>query len=133
MNVLTFLSNKSFNYDPKFNSRWSQTFKKHLTDHVVKSLSDLDNFIEKADEGLMQQVKEDDYDGLVKVMEFLKVVKEKQLTTDTMFDPLGQIIEMLRGYGVVIPEETMVQLQELPEKWGNTKRLSVQAIQQVHI
>ena len=64
-------------------------------------------------------------------MEFLKVVKEKQLTTDTMFDPLGQIIEMLRGYGVVIPEESLVQLQELPEKWGNTKRLSVQAIQQV--
>ena len=79
----------------------------------------------------MQQVKEDDYDGLVKVMEFLKVVKEKQLTTDTMFDPLGNIIEMLRGYGVVIPEESLVQLQELPEKWGNTKRLSVQAIQQV--
>jgi dynein heavy chain len=125
------LSNKLFYHDPKFNSRWSQAFKKHLTDHVVKSLSDLNNFIEKADEGLMQQVKEDDYDGLVKVMEFLKVVKEKQLTTDTMFDPLGNIIEMLRGYGVVIPEESLVQLQELPEKWGNTKRLSVQAIQQV--
>ena len=91
----------------------------------------MNNFIEKADEGLMQQVKEDDYDGLVKVMEFLKVVKEKQLTTDTMFEPLGKIIEMLRGYGVVIPEESLVQLQELPEKWGNTKRLSVQAIQQV--
>ena len=64
----------------------------------------------------MQQVKEDDYDGLVKVMEFLKVVKEKQVTTDTMFEPLGKIIEMLRGYGVVIPEESLVQLQELPEK-----------------
>ena len=104
-----------------------------MTDHVVKSLSDLNNFIEKADEGLMQQVKEDDYDGLVKVMEFLKVVKEKQVTTDTMFEPLGKIIEMLRGYGVVIPEESLVQLQELPEKWGNTKRLSVQAIQQVNM
>jgi hypothetical protein len=42
-------------------------------DHVVKSLADLNDFIEKADEGLMQQVKEGDYDGLVKVMEFLKV------------------------------------------------------------
>ena len=60
------ISFKLFDYNPKFNSRWSQAFKKHLTDHVVKSLSDLNNFIEKADEGLMQQVKEDDYDGLVK-------------------------------------------------------------------
>jgi len=53
--------------------RWSYAFKKHLVDHVVKSLADLNDFIEKADEGLMQQVKEGDYDGLVKVMEFLKV------------------------------------------------------------
>ena len=40
--------------------RWSYAFKKHLTDHVVKSLADLNDFIEKADEGLMQQVKEGD-------------------------------------------------------------------------
>ena len=32
---------------------------------------------------------------------------------------------------MVIPEESLVQLQELPEKWANTKRLSVIAIQQV--
>ena len=57
--------------------RWSFSFKKHLVDHVVKSLADLNDFIEKADEGLMQQVKEGDYDGLVKVMEFLKVLPLK--------------------------------------------------------
>ena len=98
---------------------------------MVKSLSDLNSFIEKADEGLMQQVKEGDYDGLIKVMEILKIVKEKQASTDVMFGPLGEIIDLLKGYGVVIPEESLVQLTELPEKWGNTKRLSVQAIQQV--
>ena len=111
--------------------RWSHAFKKHLTDHVVNSLADLNNFIEKADEGLMQQVHENDYNGLIKVMEFLKIVKEKQATTDTMFEPLGKICELLRSYGVVIPEESLVQLQELPDKWANTKRLSVQAIHQV--
>ena len=55
--------------------RWSYAFKKHLLEHVVKSLSDLNDFIEKADEGLMQQVQEGDYDGLLKVMEFLQVSK----------------------------------------------------------
>ncbi len=35
--------------------RWSYAFKKHLTDHVVTSLADLNDFIEKADEGLMTQ------------------------------------------------------------------------------
>ncbi len=39
---------------------------------IIEPLNQND-FIEKADEGLMQQVKEGDYDGLVKVMEFLKV------------------------------------------------------------
>ncbi len=59
------------------------------------------------------------------------MVKERQTTTDTMFEPLSKIIDMLRSYGVVIPEESLVQLQELPDKWANTKRLSVMAIQQV--
>ena len=61
------------------------------------------------------------------------MVKERQTTTDTMFEPLSKIIDMLRSYGVVIPEESLVQLQELPDKWANTKRLSVMAIQQVII
>jgi len=64
-------------------------------------------------------------------MEFLQAVKERQSTTDAMFEPLQDIIELLRNYGVAIPEESVVQLQELPEKWDNTKRLSVIAIQQV--
>ena len=111
--------------------RWSYAFKKHLMDHVVKSLGDLNDFIERADEGLMAQVQENDYQGLIRVMEFLQSVKERQTTTDHMFEPLEKIIELLRNYGVPIPEESIVQLQELPEKWANTKRLSVIAIQQV--
>ena len=59
------------------------------------------------------------------------MVKERQHATDTMFEPLSDIIDMLRNYGVAIPEESLVQLRELPEKWANTKRLSVIAIQQV--
>lgn len=53
--------------------RWSYAFKKHLMDHVVESLAELNDFIEKADEGLMTQVAEGDYEGLIKVMEFLQV------------------------------------------------------------
>ena len=111
--------------------RWSYAFKKHLLEHVTESLSELNSFIDEADEGLMTQVHEGDYEGLIKVMEFLQLVKERTPTTDTMFDPLKEIIDLLRSYGVVIPEESLVQLHELPEKWNNTKRLSVSAKQQV--
>ena len=48
-----------------------------------------------------------------------------------MFEPMGEILDMMRHYGVVIPEETLVQFQELPEKWANTKRLTLIAMQQV--
>ena len=48
-----------------------------------------------------------------------------------MFEPMGEILDMMRHYGVVIPEETLVQFQELPEKWATTKRLTLIAMQQV--
>ena len=109
--------------------RWSYLFKKHLLDHVVDSLSELSTFIETADEGLLAQIHEGDYKGLVKVMEVLRSVKERQKNTDDMFEPLTDTITLLRRYGVVIPEESLVQLNELPEKWANSKRLSVTAKQ----
>ena len=50
------------------------TFKKHLLERVVNNLADLNSFIERADEGLMQQVKEGDYKNLIKVMGILRVL-----------------------------------------------------------
>ena len=111
--------------------RWSYLFKKHLLDHMVDNLSELDAFIEKADQCLMTQVHEGDYDGLLKVMEYLKLVRDKQKETDEMFGPLTDIITLLRNYGVVIPEASIVHLNELPDKWANTKRISVFAKQTV--
>ena len=109
--------------------RWSYVFKKHLLDHVVDSLSELDSFIERADLGMLAQVHEGDYNGLVKIMELLKQTKERQRNTDDMFEPLKEIVALLRNYGVVIPEAALVHLNELPEKWANTKRISVSAKQ----
>ena len=111
--------------------RWSYAFKKHLLDHLMKSLNDLDDFIEKADEALMAQVHEGDYEGLIKVMEFLALVWARQKTTDNMFEPLQNVIDLLRKYGMVIPNESLAQLEELPEKWANTKRLGILAKTQV--
>ena len=53
--------------------RWSMTFKKHLLERVVNNLADLSSFIERADEGLMTQVKEGDYENLINVMGILRV------------------------------------------------------------
>ena len=111
--------------------RWSYLFKRHLMDYVKDNLDDLNKFIEEADEGLMTQVHEGDYKSLIKVMKYLQLVKEKQSLADSMFEPLKDIIDLLRNYGMEIPQESIVLLKELPEKWSNTKRLTVSAKQQV--
>ncbi|XP_055971730.1 dynein axonemal heavy chain 17 [Sorex fumeus] len=111
--------------------RWSLMFKRHLSDHVINSLADLENFMKVARAGLKKPIKEGDYDGLVEVMGHLMKVKERQVATDRMFEPLKQTIELLRTYGEELPEEAHVKLQELPEQWTTTKKLAIQVKQNV--
>lgn len=65
---------------------------------------------------------EDDYDGLLKVMGYLFKVKERQVETDGMFEPLKQIMDLLKDYNVEFPEEIIVQLQEIPDRWNHCKK-----------
>ena len=50
-------------------------------------------------------------------MEFLQMVKDKQPVYDVIFEPLQAIIDVLNIYEVEIPEKSLLQLQELPERW----------------
>ena len=91
--------------------RWSFMFKQHLIDHVTNSLNDLAEFIKVADAGLSKEVEDGDYSGLVECMGHLMAVKERQATTDEMFEPLKHTIELLRQYGQELPDEVHQQLQ----------------------
>ena len=53
-------------------------------------------------------------------MEFLQMVKDKQQAYDVIFEPLQEIINVLTIYEVEFPEKTLTQLQELPERWGDS-------------
>ncbi|XP_066560773.1 dynein axonemal heavy chain 9 [Amia ocellicauda] len=105
--------------------RWSLMFKQHLIDHVTNSLSDLKEFIKVAERGLSKKVEEGDYNGLVKIMGHLMALKERQNTTDDMFEPLKHTIELLKTYEQELPEEVYKQLEELPEKWNNVKKQAI--------
>ncbi|XP_009976195.1 PREDICTED: dynein heavy chain 9, axonemal-like, partial [Tauraco erythrolophus] len=111
--------------------RWSLVFKQHLVDHVTHSWADLDEFIKTADRGLSKKVEKGDYDGLVETMGHLLAVKERQSVTDAMFEPLKQTIELLKTYEQQLPEEVHKQLEELPEKWNNIKKLAIAVKQHV--
>uniref|UniRef100_A0A6Q2WZ44 Dynein axonemal heavy chain 17 n=1 Tax=Esox lucius TaxID=8010 RepID=A0A6Q2WZ44_ESOLU len=111
--------------------KWSLMFKQHLIDHVTHSLSDLEVFIGVAEQGLGHRVEEGDYDGLVGVMGHLLAVKERQVGTDAMFEPLQQTIMLLKTYDQDLPDVVYRQLEELPEKWTNVKKQALIVKQQV--
>ncbi|XP_059473724.1 dynein beta chain, ciliary isoform X2 [Neocloeon triangulifer] len=102
--------------------RWGNMFQQHLAQHVVSSLTSLAEFIREADEGLMRPIGDGDYDGLVLTMGYLLKVKERQTSTDLLFEPLQRTIDLLKLYDQELPEEVHVLLQELPEQWQNTKK-----------
>ncbi|NWI85455.1 DYH9 protein, partial [Pitta sordida] len=111
--------------------RWSLVFKQHLLDHVTHSLAELEEFIQTAERGLSRKVGKGDYDGLVEVMGHLLAVKERHDATDAMFEPLRETIELLRAYEQQLPQEVHQQLEELPEKWNQVKKLAVAVRQHV--
>lgn len=105
--------------------KWSNLFKQHLYNRVINSLEELENFIREAIAAMQTSLTEDDYDGLLKVMGYLFKVKERQIETDNMFEPLKAIMEMLKDYGVEFAEEVYVQLQEIPDRWTQCKKVSL--------
>ncbi|UYV64230.1 DNAH9 [Cordylochernes scorpioides] len=105
--------------------KWSMMFKKHLADRVENSLTDLETFILEKDKKMQKQVEEGDFDGLIDMMNDLMAVRDRQKTTDGMFEPLQQTVELLRSYGVEMQDEIHLQLQELPERWNNTKKIAL--------
>ena len=45
------------------------------------------------------------------MMGHLLAVKEKQVATDNLFEPLHETIELLKSYGQELPDEVYQQLQ----------------------
>ena len=104
--------------------KWSFLFKKHLIDIVVTSLAELDNFLEEAEIGLQSQISEGDYEGLVRMMGYIKSVKDRQSKYDHLFGEMTKIISLLQNVNVLIPEKSLQQLAVLPDKWVVVKQLS---------
>lgn len=111
--------------------KWGNLFKQHLYDLVITSLNELENFIKEAISSMQVVLQPDNYDGLLKVMGYLFKVKERQLQTDNMFQPLKEIIDLLADYGMDFPEEINVQLQEIPDRWQHCKKVAALTKQNV--
>ncbi|KAM8981229.1 dynein axonemal heavy chain 11 isoform 1-T1 [Sarcophilus harrisii] len=105
--------------------KWSWMFQEHLLRFVVDSLTDLEEFIKVTNAGFCRELKEGDYDGLIEIMGHLMAVKNRQVATDELFDPLKATITLLESYGQKMPDHVYVLLEELPERWNTTKKNAV--------
>ena len=72
------------------------------------------------------EIVEGDYDGLVLIMSKLAGIKDRQAETDKMFEPLKEAMMLLKVYNHPMEEKVFAQLEELPEKWGTTKKTAFQ-------
>lgn len=78
---------------------------------VVLSLADLEVFIKNSESGMLKKVEKGDFEGLVEVMGHLLALKERQSSTDEMFEPLKQTIELLKTYEQELPDMVFKQLE----------------------
>ncbi|KAG9349499.1 hypothetical protein JZ751_027944, partial [Albula glossodonta] len=85
---------------------------------------DLATFIQDTDKGLSNKVADGDYAGLVEIMGHLMAIRDRQITTDQHFKPLKSTADLLKIYGQQLPEQVYTQLEELPEKWKNLKKVA---------
>eukprot|EP01135_Chromosphaera_perkinsii_P008680 Nk52_evm13s1444 gene=Nk52_evmTU13s1444 len=105
--------------------KWSYMFIKYLTEKVQNSLEGLDEFTMTASNKMSEEVQEGDYEGLVNMMELLLAVRTRSQEADNMFEPLKETIDLLKQYDVEMPDQVYTLLHNLPEKWDNTKKISV--------
>jgi dynein heavy chain len=58
-------------------------------------------------------------------MGLLLSIKHRAANTDMLFEPLRKTINLLKNFGVDMPDEIHKLLNDLPEEWAETKKLSV--------
>ncbi|KAM3866414.1 LOW QUALITY PROTEIN: dynein axonemal heavy chain 11 [Diretmus argenteus] len=104
--------------------RWSWMFKEHLLNHVNQSVKDLSSFVHDTARGLSNKVSDGDYVGLVDIMGHLMAIRDRQISNKQHFQPLKSTAELLKTYGQQLPESVYIQLEELPEKWNNLRKIA---------
>ena len=119
--------------------KWSYMFKQYLLDKIGNSLNSFESFIEDAEISLQSQVSEGDYEGLVKMMGFIKLVKDSQPKYNPLCDELRNILTLLNNYNVDLPEKSLHQLNLLPERWigvlhmSSTSKQLIASLQSVEV
>lgn len=70
-------------------------------------------FVEDANEALKIELNKDDFDGLLKILSVLNTVNEKQFIYDYMFEPLRDIVELLKTYNFEFKDTVLAMVRAI--------------------
>lgn len=71
---------------------------------------ELEDFVDEANEALKIELNKDDFEGLLKILSVLNTINEKQYTYDYMFDPLREVVDLLKQYNYDFKDSVLAQV-----------------------
>lgn len=90
--------------------KWSHLFKQYLKDKVINDLMELQNFIIESTFSLKQEATNDDFPTLLLILKTIESIHIREYVTDNMFEPLKEIVDLLKSYDVTFDEKIMDQV-----------------------
>ena len=74
---------------------------------------------------------EDDQELLQKVLRCIRDVKKRTTKYDDLIEPLRAQAMLLKKFGIIMPEEIIETLEMIPFKWEDTKKVTINAREQL--
>jgi dynein heavy chain, axonemal len=111
--------------------KWSNAFKQHLVQQVEGRLQELEDFIVSSTAVLKMEATEEDFETLLKILSVITQIKEREVVTDNMFEPLKEVVALLKTYNEDFNEAVYNQFVELPDKWLGIKKTALQVRQAI--
>jgi len=72
---------------------------------------------------MAEPVPPDDYDKLVGAMNILLAIRDRSSHIETMFEPLHDMIAVLRRHNIKVSEDLLEDLENAPYWWDSCKKL----------
>jgi dynein heavy chain, axonemal len=95
------------------------------------NFQELENFISTSTNTLRLEATEEDFETLLKILSVITQIKEREVETDNMFDPLKEVVALLKTYNVDFSDNVANQFAELPDKWLGIKKSALQVKQNI--
>ena len=72
-------------------------------------------------------MEENDQEKLIEAMTYVRDVRLSQDRIDNLFVPLKETITLLKGFKILMPDETIELLEMIPFNWEDTKKVTLNA------